>query len=78
MQSYINASFDSDVTITELAKAVGEAVGYQGSIGFDVSKPDGALCKWVNSSKLNRLGWQAKVGLNEGLAIAYAEMLKHP
>jgi GDP-L-fucose synthase len=78
MQSHINVGFGSDVTIAELAKAVGKAVGYQGSIGFDVSKPDGAPRKWMDSNKLNRLGWQAKVGLNEGLAIAYAAMLKHP
>jgi GDP-L-fucose synthase len=76
MQSHINVGFGSDVTIAELAKAVGKAVGYEGSIGFDVSKPDGAPRKWMDSSRLNRLGWQAKVGLNEGLAIAYAEMLK--
>ena len=76
MQSHINAGFGSDVTITELAKAVGEAVGYQISIGFDVSKPDGALRKRMNSSKLNSLGWQAKVGLNEGMAVAYAKTCK--
>jgi GDP-L-fucose synthase len=76
MQSHINVGFGSDVTITELAKAVGEAVGYRGSIGFDVSKPDGTPRKWMDSSKLNRLGWRAKVGLNEGLIVAYAEMLK--
>jgi GDP-L-fucose synthase len=78
MQSHINVGFGSDVTIAELAKAVGKAVGYQGSIGFDSSKPDGAPRKWMDSGKLNRLGWQAKVSLNEGLAIAYAEMLKPP
>jgi GDP-L-fucose synthase len=76
MQSHINVGFGADVTIVELAKAVGEAVGYHGSIGFDLSKPDGAPRKWMDSSKLNRLGWQAKVSLNEGLAAVYAEMLK--
>lgn len=76
MQSHINVGFGSDVTIAELATAVGEAVGYEGSIGFDVSKPDGTPRKWMDSSKLNSLGWQAKVGLKEGLAAAYAEMLK--
>jgi GDP-L-fucose synthase len=78
MQSHINVGFGSDITIAELAKAVGKAVGYEGSIGFDVSKPDGAPRKWMDSSKLNRLGWQAKVSLHEGLATAYAEMLKRP
>jgi GDP-L-fucose synthase len=76
IQSHINVGFGSDVTIAELAKAVGEVVGYHGSIGFDVSKPDGTPRKWMDSGKLNRLGWQAKVGLKQGLAAAYAEMLR--
>ena len=76
MQSHINVGYGSDVTIGELAKAVGEAVGYQGKIGFDSTKPDGAPRKWMDSSRLNKLGWQPKVDLQEGLVLAYAEMLK--
>lgn len=72
MQSHINVGFGSDITIAELAKVVGEAVGYEGSIGFDVSKPDGAPRKWMDSSRLNKLGWQAKVDLQNGLRFAYA------
>jgi GDP-L-fucose synthase len=60
------------VTIAELATAVGEAVGYQGKISFDTSKPDGSPRKWMDSSRLNRLGWNAQVGLEEGLIQAYA------
>jgi GDP-L-fucose synthase len=72
MQSHINVGFGSDVTIAELAKAVGQAVGYEGAIGFDATKPDGTLRKWMDSSKLNKLGWQAKVDLQDGLRLAYA------
>ena len=75
MQSHINVGFGSDISIAELAKAVGEAVGYQGIIGFDVSKPDGTPRKWMDSSKLNNLGWTPKVHLTEGLKQAYAEFL---
>jgi GDP-L-fucose synthase len=71
MQSHINVGFGSDITIAELAKAVGEAVGYQGKIRFDTSKPDGVLRKWMDSSRLNRLGLRAKIGLAEGLKITY-------
>jgi GDP-L-fucose synthase len=71
MQSHINVGFGSDVTITELATAVGQAVGYEGVIGFDTSKPDGTLRKWIDSSKLNKLGWQARVDLQDGLVKAY-------
>ena len=72
MQSHINVGFGSDVTIAELAQAVCQAVGYEGSIGFDTTKPDGTLRKWMDSGRLNKLGWQAKVDLKDGLRLAYA------
>ena len=75
MQNHINVGYGSDVTIAELAKAVGEAVGYQGKIGFDSSKPDGAPRKWMSSERLNKLGWHSKVTLNEGLSRAYGAYL---
>ncbi len=73
MQSHINVGFGSDVTIAELARAVGEAVGYEGSISFDPSKPDGTKRKWMDSSKLNRLGWLPKVDLASGVSYAYRD-----
>ena len=76
MLSHINVGFGSDVTIAELAKKVSDAVGFEGAISFDLSKPDGTPRKWIDSSKLNRIGWRSKVSLEEGLLAAYAEMLK--
>lgn len=76
MQSHLNVGFGSDVTIAELANKVGAAVGYQGVISFDASKPDGAPRKWMDSGRLNQLGWQARVNLDEGLAVAYAKFLQ--
>jgi GDP-L-fucose synthase len=75
MLSHINVGFGSDVTIAELAQAVGQTVGYQGRIEFDSSKPDGAPRKWMDSSRLNALGWQARMALAEGLEQAYASFL---
>lgn len=75
MQSHINVGFGSDVTIAELASAVAMATGYQGRIGFDSTKPDGAPRKWMDSSKLNRLGWGPKTNLLDGLRLAYQEFL---
>jgi len=77
MQSHINVGFSSDITIAELSKEVGAAVGYQGQIAFDSSKPDGAPRKWMDSSRLNQLGWHAKVDLRIGLKQAYADFLKN-
>ncbi len=75
MQSHINVGFGSDVTINDIAHAVAKATGYQGSISFDPTKPDGSPRKWMDSSRLNKLGWHAQVGLEQGLKHAYAEFL---
>ena len=75
MQSHINVGFGSDITIKELALAVGKTVGYQGIIEFDTSKPDGSPRKLMDSRRLNALGWQAKVSLDSGLAAAYQDFL---
>jgi len=77
MQSHINVGFGEDVTIAQLAHAVAATTGYIGRISFDASKPDGAPRKWMDSSRLNKLGWQAKIGLNAGLARAYADFLQN-
>jgi GDP-L-fucose synthase len=76
MQSHINVGFGEDISIAELASVVANAVGYLGKIGFDTSKLDGAPRKWMDSSRLNRLGWKAKIDLNEGLQKSYEDFLK--
>ncbi len=75
MQSHINVGFGSDVTIADLAHTVGKVVGYQGEISFDSTKPDGAPRKLMDSSRLNSLGWSARVSLEEGLRLAYEDFL---
>lgn len=77
MQSHINVGYGDDITIAQLAQAVSQAVGYQGNIDFDPSKPDGTPRKLMDSSRLNALGWQAKVALEQGLMQAYQDFLQH-
>ena len=77
MESHINVGFGSDITILELAQAVAAAVAYQGKINLDSSKPDGAPTKWMDSSRLNRLGWQPRVNLKSGLEMAYVDYLSN-
>jgi GDP-L-fucose synthase len=72
MHSHINVGTGEDVTIAELARLVGEVVGYTGRIRFDTSKPDGTPRKLLDVSKLRELGWQASTPLPEGLRRAYA------
>ncbi|NCP54683.1 MAG: NAD-dependent epimerase/dehydratase family protein, partial [Rhodoferax sp.] len=75
MLSHINVGYGSDITIAELAQAVSQATGYQGNIDFDPSQPDGSPRKLMDSTRLNALGWQAQVNLEQGLALAYQDFL---
>ena len=76
MLSHINVGYGSDVTVKELAILVSQTVGFQGAIEFDSSKPDGSPRKWMDSGRLNALGWQAHVNLEKGLAFAYEDFKK--
>ena len=76
MQSHINVGYGSEITIAQLAQAIGKTVGYQGEIIFDITKPDGSPRKLIDSSCLNALGWEALVPLAEGLAQTYQDFLK--
>jgi GDP-L-fucose synthase len=75
MLSHINVGFGADVTITELAEAVRNTVGYKGEITFDPNQPDGAPRKLMDSGRLNVLGWHPKVNLIDGLMQTYADFL---
>ena len=76
MESHINVGSGSDLAICELAELIKIAVGYQGVINFDSSKPDGAPRKWMDSSKLQKLGWIPRVSLANGLEQAYQSFLE--
>ena len=76
MQSQINVGYGSDITIAQLAQTVRQAVGYQGNIDFDATQPDGSPRKLMDSTRLNALGWQANINLEQGLALAYQDF-KH-
>lgn len=71
MQSHINVGFGSDVTIGELVLAVAKVTGYVGKINFDPNKPDGAPQKWMDSNKIQKLGWAPKIDLYHGLELTY-------
>lgn len=71
MLSHINVGSSEEVSIGDLAILIGEVVGYQGNVTFDASKPDGAPRKLMDSSRLEKMGWKAGIGLREGLVDAY-------
>jgi GDP-L-fucose synthase len=74
--SHINVGYGDDVTIQQLARMIAEVVGYTGGINMDVTKPDGAPRKLLNSTRLAALGWRPTVNLRQGLQLAYADFLK--
>ncbi len=81
MQNYsasehINVGCGEDITIQELAGLVAKVVGYAGTIINDTSKPDGTPQKLLDTSKINKLGWQPRLGLEQGLRLAYADFCK--
>lgn len=67
MQGHINVGSGSDITIAELATMIAEAAGFSGEIVFDLSKPDGAPRKLMNSEKLHKMGWAPRLSLLDGL-----------
>ena len=71
----VNIGVGEDLTITELARLVGEVVGYEGKIVFDPSKPDGTPRKLLDVTRLRGLGWQAQTGLGDGLKSAHLDFL---
>ena len=75
MQSHVNVGSGSDISIADLASAVGRVVGFEGTIEFDTTKPDGTPRKLMDSQRLNVLGWHARIDLQAGLALAYTDFL---
>jgi len=71
MLSHINVGTGSDVTIAELAGMIAQVAGYSGKLTFDASKPDGTLRKLMDVSRLDRLGWRARISLHDGLVATY-------
>ena len=67
----INVGVGEDVTIKELAELVRDVVGYEGDIEWDTSKPDGTPRKLLDVSRIHALGWQAQIGLRDGIAATY-------
>ncbi|TRX13409.1 GDP-L-fucose synthase [Flavobacterium gawalongense] len=70
----VNIGIGEDISILDLARLVKEVVGFEGDIVTDTSKPDGTPRKLMDVSKLNGLGWKAKISLAEGIQKVYDEI----
>ena len=73
----INVGTGRDVTIRELAELVQRVIGFEGVLTWDTSKPDGTPRKLLDTSKINALGWEPTVTLEDGLRSTYEWFLRH-
>jgi GDP-L-fucose synthase len=73
----INVGVGEDLTIHDLAEKVKKAVGFSGKIRWDTSKPDGTPRKLLDVTRIRKLGWQATIPVEEGIASTYAWFLQN-
>lgn len=71
----INIGCGEDLTIRELAALVRKTIGFGGDIEWDLSKPDGTPRKLLDVTRLHRLGWKARIGLEKGIGKSYEDYL---
>ncbi len=76
MLSHINVGSGEDISIFQLAHLVAEVTGFEGRIVTDPTKPDGTMRKLMDVSRLDSMGWHAKIGLKEGVAATYRWFLE--
>jgi GDP-L-fucose synthase len=68
---FVNVGFGSDLSIRELAEKVKSAVGFEGELVFNTEKPDGTPKKLMDSGRILSMGWEPKIGLDEGIKATY-------
>ena len=74
--AFLNVGTGVDLTIKELAEQIAAVVGFEGTIEWDSSKPDGTPKKQLEVSRMKALGWSAQIPLAKGLPAAYSDLLK--
>jgi GDP-L-fucose synthase len=73
---FVNVGSGSELTVKELAAMIADIVGYEGSVIWDRTRPNGTPRKLMDSSRFFSFGWKPKMGLREGIGIAYQDFLK--
>jgi GDP-L-fucose synthase len=74
---WINVGCGSDLSIAQLAATIARVVGFNGSIRFDTSKPDGTPRKLLDTSRMTALGWTPRIDLDSGLRSTYDWYQRH-
>ena len=73
----LNVGSGNEITIKNLAEKIKKVIDYQGELIFDTSMPDGNPRKLIDSQKINKLGWEPTIDLDEGLKITYSWFLEN-
>ena len=74
----VNAGTGKELTIKALTELVAKVVGYEGTIEWDTTRPNGTPRKLLDVSKAEALGWKYKTELEEGIKLAYKDFLENP
>ena len=75
--SHLNVGTGVDCSIRQLAETVARVTGFHGTLRFDATRPDGAPRKLLDVARLRALGWEPRIGLEEGLRATYAWFRTH-
>ncbi|ABT14794.1 nucleotide-sugar epimerase [Paramecium bursaria Chlorella virus NY2A] len=73
----INIGYSSDISISELAEIIREIVGYNGTIIYDTSMPDGTLRKLIDSTKIHALGWKPEISLIDNIKMCVNDFMEN-
>jgi GDP-L-fucose synthase len=76
-ESHLNVGVGTDLSIRELAELIADVVGWTGTFRFDTSMPDGMPRKLLDVTRLSELGWQAQIGLRDGIEQTYRWFIEH-
>lgn len=72
-KDFVNVGIGEDISISDLASLIAQIVGFEGSLKFDRSKPDGTPRKLMDVSRINQLGWTAQIHLEKGIKMVYED-----
>jgi GDP-L-fucose synthase len=76
-EQHVNVGIGGDVSIREMSESIARTVGYQGRLVFDTSKPDGMPRKFLDSRRLQAMGWRPKTAIEDGLRLTYRWFTEH-
>lgn len=74
---FINIGSGKEISIRDLAEIIRKAIGYQGEILFDSSKPDGTPRRVLDNTKMQATGWKPEIDMEQGIGLEYKYFLKH-